>query len=298
VRAAVVRVVTVEVMATTAHAGNGVDRTDDLPSRLSPSRALDFIQCPAKFFFKSIERLPSTPTLAMVRGTVAHAAMERVFDHPRPERTPDVAVTYVEPAWRELLDAGGHDHLDGDEVVRDASALVRAWFGVEDPTRFDPADRELRLAAEVAGVSVIGILDRVDKMTRSDGSEMWVISDYKTGKVPAPNDRFLNEKFFGMEVYAVLLHASTGVVADALRLVYVAGGTPDAVRVRPCDAALVDRTTKRLRGIWSDITTCARTGSWPCRTGPLCRWCDFQMICPAWTPQLDGADVGGSASGN
>jgi putative RecB family exonuclease len=283
-------------MATSTTSGKAAvthddDKRADLPGRLSPSRALDFTQCPAKFYFRSVLRLPSEPTLAQVRGNVAHDAFERVFDHPRGERTPEVAVSYVAPAWETIRSKGGYDHLDGDTVVADSQALVRAWFGVEDPNRFDPDGRELRLSAELSGVPVVGILDRIDRVQRSDGSSAWVVSDYKTGKVPAPNDRFLDEKFFGMEVYAALWHHTTGEVPAALRLVYVAGGSPDSVRTRPCDLATIERTVRKLRGVWDAVSRSARTGSWACKTGPLCNWCDYQQICPAFNPALDGADV-------
>lgn len=285
---------TIGAMTTPASVEDPEDRSGSLPARLSPSRALDFSQCPAKFYYRSILRLPSVPTIAQVRGTVAHEAFERVFDHPRGERTEAVAVGYVPGAWESLVAAGGYEHLDGDEVVSDATALVRAWFGVEDPNRFDPEGRELRMSAELAGVPVVGVLDRVDKIVRQDGTESWIVSDYKTGKVPAANDRFLDEKFFGMEVYAALWHHATGNVPDALRLVYVAGGSPEAVRVRACDAATIDRTVAKLRSTWAAITKCVAKGSWPCRTGPLCNWCDYQMVCPALNPQLAGASVAGA----
>lgn len=266
-----------------ATAGGGTDHTDRLPKRLSPSRALDYMQCPAKFYFKSILRMPSTPTVAQARGIVAHTAMEKIFDHERPERTMEKAVSYVAPAWEELRGTGGYDNLDGDEVVADATAMVRAWFGVEDPTRFDPAEREVRLGAEMSGVPVIGVIDRVDRMTRPTGEDIWVISDYKTGKVPKPDDRYIDQKFFGLEVYAALWHSMTGTMPAAIRLIYVAGGSPDSVRTRECTPQSVEKTTRKLRSLWKSVTADARNGSFACRTGPLCNWCDFQQtVCPAW----------------
>ena len=77
---------------------------DRLPTRLSPSRAKDFEQCPRLFFYKTIAHLESPPTVATAKGTLAHVAFERLFDHPRPDRNPATALAYVEPAWRSLVD--------------------------------------------------------------------------------------------------------------------------------------------------------------------------------------------------
>lgn len=277
-----------------ASVGDGQDQRELLPERLSPSRTSDYKQCPAKFYFKTIKKLPTAATVDQVRGTLAHEAFEKIFDHPRGERTPDVAVTYVRPAWEELLADGKHDHLEvfGEQLVAEAEALVRNWFSIEDPNRFEPEGRELRLMAEASGVNILGILDRVDKIADAEGNERWIISDYKSAaKVPAADDRFLDERFFGMEVYALLLYKTTGQVADALRLVFVSGDGPRSVRTKRCDMALINRIEARMAALWRGMRDDARAGAWACKTGPLCNWCDFQPICPAWNSALAGAEV-------
>jgi putative RecB family exonuclease len=293
-------VVTVGTMAAApknknAVAGTGEDVSEKIPARVSPSRGSDYLQCPAKFYFKSILRLPSPPTAAQLRGTLTHEACERIFDHPRGERSVDLAVSYVRPAWEEKLSKESqYEPLAGeiDEIIADAESMVRGWFGVEDPRRFDPHDRELRLAAEIAGMPMVGILDRVDKLTGKDGSDVWVVSDYKTAaKVPAPNDRFMDDKFFAMEVYAVLFRAATGNTVSALRLIFVAGGTPDSVRSRQVSEESMARTEAKLRQMWRSMRQDAKAGRFACRTQPLCNWCEYQMICPAWNPHLAGAEI-------
>jgi len=77
---------------------------DLLPEKLSPSRAKEFLQCPRKFHFTTILKRTSLPTVATTRGTVAHTALERLFDHPRQERTVEVALSYVGPAWETMIE--------------------------------------------------------------------------------------------------------------------------------------------------------------------------------------------------
>ena len=49
---------------------------------LSPSRASDFMTCPLLYRFRVIDRLPETPSLAAVRGSVVHKVLEELFDLP------------------------------------------------------------------------------------------------------------------------------------------------------------------------------------------------------------------------
>jgi putative RecB family exonuclease len=70
---------------------------------LSPSRAADFKTCPLLYRFRSIDRLPERPTPDQARGTLVHAVLERLFDIPAAERTPERARALIEPEWARLM---------------------------------------------------------------------------------------------------------------------------------------------------------------------------------------------------
>ena len=72
---------------------------------LSPSRASDFMQCPLLYRFRVIDRLPSPPSAAAARGTLVHAVLERLFDLPAHERTPEAAAALVAPEWSALKES-------------------------------------------------------------------------------------------------------------------------------------------------------------------------------------------------
>src|SRR5690348_3697343 len=71
---------------------------------LSPSRAADFKTCPLLYRFRSIDRLPEQPTPDQARGTLVHAVLEKLFDLPAEERTPERAGALVEPQWQRLAE--------------------------------------------------------------------------------------------------------------------------------------------------------------------------------------------------
>jgi putative RecB family exonuclease len=81
---------------------DGLDRLAG-PS-LSPSRAADFKTCPLLFRFRTIDRLPEQPSADQVRGTLVHAVLERLFDLPAGERTPEAAAALVAPEWARLIE--------------------------------------------------------------------------------------------------------------------------------------------------------------------------------------------------
>src|SRR4051794_17218410 len=111
-----------------------------LPS-LSPSRAADFKTCPLLYRLRTIDRLPERPSSDQARGTLVHAVLEKLFDLPAAERTPDAAAALVAPEWARLreeqseLDGVLADAEAGEDFLASARELLGGYFAVEDPRR-------------------------------------------------------------------------------------------------------------------------------------------------------------------
>ena len=86
-----------------APAGRGQRPERPTGPSLSPSRAADFKTCPLLFRFRTVDKLPEEPSADQVRGTLVHAVLERLFDLPADERTPEAAAALVAPEWDRLL---------------------------------------------------------------------------------------------------------------------------------------------------------------------------------------------------
>ena len=245
---------------------------------LSPSRAADFMQCPLLYRFRVIDRLPEPPSAAAARGTLVHAALERVFDLPAHGRTPDAAVDLLPGAWDRLVEEepelASLCSQDGRESwFADAAALVQRWFTLEDPEHLEPAEREMYVEAEVDGLVLRGYVDRLD--VAPDG-RMRVV-DYKTGR--APSELFEGKALFQMKFYALVLWRTRGVVPTQLQLVYLRDG--QVLRYAPTEAELV-ATERKVQALWEAIERAANTGDWRPRASRLCHWCHHQAVCPAF----------------
>ncbi|UKY49156.1 RecB family exonuclease [Streptomyces inhibens] len=275
------------------------------PVALSPSRAGDFMQCPLLYRFRVIDKLPEKPSAAATRGTVVHAVLERLFDAPAAERTPAEARAMVPGAWEKLLaerpelaelfadDAGGERLATW---LTEAEALVERWFSLEDPTRLEPAERELYVETVLdSGLRLRGFIDRVDVAPTGEVR----IVDYKTGKAPRP--QFAEGALFQMKFYALVMWRLRGVVPRRLQLVYLGSG--DVLTYDPGEADLRG-VERKLLALWEAIQLATRTGDWRPRPTKLCGWCDHQAHCPEFggTPpvyplQVRPADEGGEQQG-
>jgi putative RecB family exonuclease len=257
------------------------------PSSLSPSRAGDFMQCPLLYRFRVIDKLPEKPSAAATRGTVVHAVLERLFDVPAAERSVARARALVAREWQRLLtehpglaelfavEGADSSAMDEEELARwlaSAEELVERWFSLEDPTRLEPAEREMFVQTKLAsGLRLRGIVDRVDV---APTGEVRVV-DYKTGKAPRP--QYASEALFQMKFYALVLWRLRGVIPRRLQLVYLGSGEVLTHDPREEELHAVER---KLLALWDAIQRATESGDWRPRRSRLCDWCDHQAHCP------------------
>jgi putative RecB family exonuclease len=251
--------------------------------------------------FRVIDKLPERPSPAATRGTVVHAVLERLFDVPAIERTPVRARAMVAGEWERLLAArpelaGLFDEPEASEGAapadgaRDAAAgrvssaerlarwlagaeeLVERWFTLEDPTRLEPAERELYVETALeSGLVLRGYVDRLDV---APTGELRVV-DYKTGKAPRPE--YAAEALFQMKFYALVLWRLRGAVPRRLQLVYLGSG--EVVTYDPGEAELL-AVERKLLALWEAIRLATETGDWRPKPSRLCDWCDHRAVCP------------------
>lgn len=273
------------------------------PSSLSPSRAADFMRCPLLYRLRVIDRLPEKPSEAATRGTVVHAVLERLFDAPAAERTAERARAMVPGEWQRLLASrpelatlfrAADDAVDAGALAQwleSAERLVDRWFTLEDPTRLEPAERELYVETVLeSGLTLRGYVDRLDVAPAS--GDLRVV-DYKTGKAPRP--QYADEPLFQMKFYALVLWRLRGVVPRRLQLVYLGSG--DVLTYDPTEADLL-ATGRKLQALWEAIVEATASGDWRPRRSPLCGWCDHQAVCPEFggtPPPYPLAEIAGAA---
>jgi putative RecB family exonuclease len=245
---------------------------------LSPSRAADFLTCPLLYRFRVIDRLPEAPSPAAARGTLVHAVLERLFDAPATARNPEAAAGLLEPAWDQLIAAEpGLADLFADEAEREtwltqAKEMLDRYFTLEDPTRLEPAHRELQVEAVLeSGLRLRGYIDRVDISPSGDVR----IVDYKTGT--APREEFEARALFQMKFYALVLWRTRGTVPRMLQLIYLGNG--ELVRYAPDEADLL-ATERKVEALWRAIERARDAADWRPRRGRLCSWCAHQQFCP------------------
>jgi putative RecB family exonuclease len=253
----------------------------EVPGSLSPSKVSSFRDCALAFRLSVIDRLPEPPSPHAAKGTVVHRALELLFQRPPADRTPALALQLVEPSIDEVLSSDEYAALvldDRDAFVVDARSLVERYFQLEDPATIEPVGLELMLEAEIGGVRLRGIIDRLEE----DAEGNLVVTDYKTGRVPG--ERYEQNKLGGVHFYAYLCELALGRRPARVQLLYLA--QPLAIVAEPSDQS-IKGLERRVGAVWQAVERACEREDFRPHPGRLCDWCSFKTMCPAWA----GAEV-------
>jgi len=144
---------------------------------------------------------------------------------------------------------------------------------------------ELNLSTDLDGVTVRGIIDRLDEL--EDGN--LAVVDYKTGR--APRSEQSKSRLRGVQMYALMCEAELGRRPSVVRLLYLRDRL--VISATPTDQAMRG-TRQRALGVWSAIERACREDDFRPNPSSLCRFCAFQAYCPAFggDPALAASQLG------
>ena len=148
---------------------------------------------------------------------------------------------------------------------------------IEDPTSFDPLERERWVRGSIEDLNLRGILDRMD---RNEKGEL-IIVDYKSGK--APMAKYKEPRFFALKLYALLIKEELGEMPAELKLIYLKNSTIHTLKIKEED--LIE-SKKEILEIWENIKKAYENDDFPAIKNTLCDWCYYKPICPVFNLSL------------
>ncbi len=253
------------------------DRARVLPKYLSHSSMAAYSSCPKKFEFSRIDKIPEQPSRAMLVGTFVHDVLERLMGLGAHERTVEAARNLCRTRWDGWFESQP-DFValdldrDGQLIFRkDAWKAIEGYFSIEDPGQVQVMALEKRVETKFGDASVLGFIDRLEER-----SDLVVVSDYKTGKVPAAS--YKQEALDQPYLYAAMLE-QLGTPVSEYRILYINSGIEVSDEIRPDHLA---GARQRVETTWVSIKRDFERDHFETRKTKLCNWCSFQGICPAW----------------
>ena len=245
---------------------------------LSPSRASQFKTCPKQFKFANVDKIKEPTTEVQAKGTTVHQALEDLFDLKPDERNTEKLHNLFREAWTKVRGNDEHHNLfssveEEREWGLDGLKLLNNYMSIEDPTSFEPLERERWVRGSIEDLNLRGILDRMDRNNKGE----LVIVDYKSGK--APLAKYKEPRFFALKLYALLIQKELGEMPSELKLIYLKNSTIHTLKVTQDS---LDQVKIEVLEIWNNIKKAFETNDFPATKNALCDWCYFKPICPVF----------------
>ncbi|MBI4055351.1 MAG: PD-(D/E)XK nuclease family protein [Elusimicrobia bacterium] len=244
---------------------------------LSHSAISMYLDCPQKYKFKYVDRIPEKPKHFFSFGQTVHQALEFFYGVPVPPP----------PSLKELLDfykknwrSAGYETPEQEaQYLEEGRRILTAFHQKHVKDYKLPFFAEYAFHLEVGGVPVTGKVDRIDKL---EDSRLAVV-DYKTGKA---FDISRVEKDTQLTMYQMACEELLGMPVAQLTFYHLPSLTELTVRRHP--DGQVQAWRKRIVDVAEDI---GAKKFLPKPEDRKCSWCDYKGLCPAWQHQenlLDG----------
>ncbi|MFH1619703.1 MAG: PD-(D/E)XK nuclease family protein, partial [bacterium] len=160
---------------------NTETRKSPRPLDFSYSRMTMYEECPLRFKFRYVDRIPEKPKYYFAFGHSVHNALEFLYNVKSPPfPSMDEMLASFERDWNSASwDKKGY--LSAEKAEADfieGRRMLTAYYRKHHASMQVPLAVEYKTSLKIDGLSVMSVVDRIDYA--GDGSI--VISDYKTGK--------------------------------------------------------------------------------------------------------------------
>jgi ATP-dependent helicase/DNAse subunit B len=257
----------------------------------SPSSINTYRQCPRKYFYQYILKLPTGENIHLIKGKIVHSVLEKFFDidikHFKDENYKKELSYFMKNLfnafWLKNLEKFEDIRANEKEIIsakQEIAEMLSNWlqyfFDRIDGTglsfhdafqKFKPV--EIEAAYESKKHMVKGFIDVVEHV---DG-EIKVL-DYKTSGSFDISDNYELQ----LAIYALLYSEKHGKMPNKLSIWFL----KDKEKIIEMDEKLIEKAIKEIEDIHNKTET-SHIDNYPKQTSGLCKWrtgkCDFYDEC-------------------
>ncbi|HVA01675.1 MAG TPA: ATP-dependent DNA helicase [Terriglobia bacterium] len=238
--------------------------------RLSATAIETYLECPLKFKFSHLYRIPTGPQAALTFGNIMHQSVRHYFKLRKDgEVSFDDLSRFYLGSWKNV---GFEDSYQEETYRKSGLSQLREFTERHNaiPIAAESVRLEVHFELEMKEVVLEGRIDQITPGGPRDSGEVDLV-DYKTGRPRTQKDADISLQ---LSVYALAAHHQMGLNPQGL-IFYNLTNNQRVASVR---------TQKELDGVQQKILAVAeeiRRMIFPPTPGFACKYCEFVPVCPA-----------------
>lgn len=145
----------------------------------------NYLECPWKYFYRNLLRIPYVQEKYLLYGTAMHSAVEAFLKARLVRKDKDVDKKFLLQEFKRAMENAPLSEKELKEVLERGEKSLSVWFDERQDSWGNSYKLEQALyGVEFEGVKLSGKLDKVDFV----GDSEVIVTDYKTGKVKSRNE--------------------------------------------------------------------------------------------------------------
>jgi DNA helicase-2/ATP-dependent DNA helicase PcrA len=238
---------------------------DDM--RFSASAIRMYEDCPLKFKYSYVLKIPTPQKTFFQVGTDVHAVYEQMSKLMMQGENPDISVAreLLESIWDPSgFDSETQEHQEHDKMQK----MLDFWMDFESTNPNETIEVEKWFDLSLDGAKFGGSIDRLDMTPDGD----YIVIDYKTNKTPYSKNKLLDD--VQIALYCASVREMYGKLPVQAGHMYV---NPGVAEMRLIDVseegvgAVVERIKDNVIHILEE--------DFQVKEDPNCRFCDYMGIC-------------------
>jgi DNA helicase-2/ATP-dependent DNA helicase PcrA len=231
-----------------------------------------FKTCPLQYQFRYIFGIPTPPNHAFTFGQSMHNTL-RDFERHALLNESNLSLEKLFSFYEANFDPSGYENTKHREKrYKEGKEYLENYFENGRKRLGNPILIEHKFKILIGDTPFVGVIDRVDKTDNE-----LVITDYKTGEV---REQERVDKDLQLTSYAIAANEALNIHVSKLRLYFF----------ERAEIIETTRSEKDLACAKEDILENIekiKTGEFPPKTSPLCKYCSYNTICPAYKNYLN-----------
>jgi RecB family exonuclease len=261
----------------------------------SPSSINTFKQCPRKYYYQYIEKLPTLPNIHAVRGNIAHTVLENFYNIDLSGFDQDNCAVKFKEVIQKLLLHYWNKYEKSLRMLNLSNDQIKFYF---EETMFMLMNWTNQFVAEISKLmrtkqislqeaflqltpireqhyrsdnySVRGYIDAIHHL-----EEEVHIVDYKTNS----SFDFKDSIKLQLAIYSLLYFEKHGNLPSKVGIFFLR----HKLKMINVDQDLLDLAKREIELVHLHTSSTENILDYPCKTSPLCKWssgqCDFYNTC-------------------
>jgi len=246
----------------------------------SHSRLSSFEQCPLKFKFKYIDKIPPEieHTIESHLGSCVHNTLEWLYNQVMNKHIPtiDEMITTYAVKWQDSYSENTlivKKELTQKDYFNKGVQFLLDYYNKHKPFDENTLEIEKRIEISLDSEGKYKIQGFIDRLVYNLKTNEYEIHDYKTGNFLPRKEKFDNDR--QLALYSIAIKETFGEEKDVCLIWHYL-----AHNKKICSRRTNEQLAQLKKETLALIEKIEATQEFPAKKSALCNWCEYKIVCP------------------